>query len=171
MSKRAICIIAILLGASIAPTFAIAQPTASPVKSPTGNAATIQTPSQNTMATNKPVVTEANGPCNAKFIQFVDTPLAVHYDKYGAFTVPLGPDGVLAVGNCHHIYYQFSSTALMSQGIMMGKLSGKALWETVTRGNTVEIQSLEIKGPEFRIFLKGPSNFSETVPLWVYLTD
>lgn len=145
-----------------------APPTASQIETAIKGVLTDQT----VAAPTAPKVSEANGACNSKLIQFVDTPLAVHYNQYGQFRATLnGGDGILAVGNCRHLYFELGSSKATGYTLYMGKISGSTLSQGFPGSQTGKIQSTEIMGPEIVLGLQGPANTSDSVQLWVYLTD
>src|SRR6185312_4288450 len=107
-------------------------------------------------AASTPVITEAKDVCNAKLIQFVDTPATVVFDASGNADVEFASSNSLDVGNCRHFYFEISSSAVTGYDVIMGKISNATLAEIVMSGSAQgHIQSLEIKGPEIRVALHG----------------
>lgn len=110
--------------------------------------------------------------CN-KFINHVDSPVEVSFDRFGNFWVPLDGRRILDIRDCRRLHFEIgtSRTSVTDYRIAMGKISGATLAQTFPGTPDARIHSMDVIGPQMTLLLEGPPDTTTTIQLWVWLTD
>ena len=111
------------------------------------------------------------------FIEYVDTPYAVTYDKFGNDQVNLLPSSTgptVPLDGYREVCVQVgtgSSGNTKSFSLSIGKISGLTLCEKVFDHQPVgtKIFCSYVKGPQAMLLLHGKANTNDKVQLWIYL--
>jgi hypothetical protein len=124
------------------------------------------------LAMVSPVLAQTTG---TRFINFVDTPLTVTYSQYGMTMLLLdGAKGPMNVSGFKKVTVGIGATKATSCKVSMGKITGTTVAKSFDQPINAQnhVFTLDIIGPEMSVWLLGgPSNTTDKVQLWIYLTQ
>lgn len=103
-----------------------------------------------------------------KFIQYVDKPLSVKFDKFGNWY-----GEVISLNGYRRVCLNLASADanVKSFDVSFGKISGNTFSDDVIRNHPLDRKILcsDVMGPEMMILLHGTAGTTGKVLLWVYL--
>jgi len=107
-----------------------------------------------------------------RFINLTDSAAAINYNAQGTAIVPIGPGNIIDVTGYRKISVLVGTTRATSMSLNIGKANGATLLQGISRPIGTTIQTIDVVGPEFSLWLRGgPPNTSERVQIWIYISS